>query len=50
MGRVCVSLYVLDRSEGFNLACSGLQVPSRWGHPFGSSLCTFVCARSERRF
>ena len=32
------------------MACSGFHVPLRWGHPFGSSVHTFVCARSERRF
>ena len=48
MGRVCVSLYVLDRNEGFNLACSGFQVPSRRGHPFGSmSVPLSVLDRNE---
>ena len=37
-GRVCVSLYVLDRNECCHLACSGFHVPSRWGHPLGSSI------------
>ena len=45
MGRACVSLNVLNRNEGFNLACSGFQVPSRWELPFSiESLCLCMCS------
>ena len=33
-----IPLYVLDRIEGFNLVCSGFQVPSRTVHPVGSCI------------
>ena len=45
MGRACVPLYELGRNEGFNLARSWVQVPSRWGHPFrveGPYLCMYL--------
>ena len=45
MGRACVPLFVLDRNEGFNLNCSWVQVPSRWGHPVRVE-CPYLCMYS----
>ena len=57
-GRVCVPLYVLDRNEGFSLNRAEVpwgslvlcgSGPSRWGHPWGSSLRACIRTRSDRR-
>ena len=45
MGRACVPLFMLDRNEGFNLNCSWVQVPSRWGHPVRVE-CPYLCMYS----
>ena len=48
-GRVCVSLYVLDRNEGFNLVFSLCHIPSRWGYPFRVEYSYCLLPRSDRR-